>query len=250
MATVGVCLLVATAFAGAASSASAAGAKSDARGGTFRLDSTSDFDYIDPQLAYFSHSWQLGDAVGLPLLGFPDKEGVAGTSPPPEAAAGLPPCPRTARRTRSDQDRVQVQQRRTGHRGQLRRVDQPVAATRRCSRPLPPSSRTSSARRLSSTARPRGRRASRPPVRTLTVKLDEGRSGLPLADDDGVLPGHPGEPADQADGIQRADGLGGPVLRQGVGQAPVGADRAQPALEQRQGAVEVARRARRTSTPI
>lgn len=90
LATVGVCLLVATAFAGAASSASAAGAKSEARGGTLRYDSTSDFDYIDPQLAYFTHSWQLGNMVGLRMLGFPDKEGVAGTRLQAEAAAGLP----------------------------------------------------------------------------------------------------------------------------------------------------------------
>ena len=65
MATIGVALLVATAFAGAATSAPTAQSKADARGGTFRYDSNSDFDYIDPSLAYFSHTWQLGAAVGL-----------------------------------------------------------------------------------------------------------------------------------------------------------------------------------------
>ena len=90
LAAVGVSLLVATAFAGAASSASAASGKAEARGGTFRTDSRSDFDYIDPALAYFSHTWQLGNSIGLHLLTYPDKEGVAGTRLVPEAAAGLP----------------------------------------------------------------------------------------------------------------------------------------------------------------
>ena len=90
MATVGVALLVATAFAGAATSAPSASAKADARGGTFRYDSRSDFDYIDPSLAYFTHTWQLGAAVSLQLLGYPDKEGAEGSRLRPEAAAGMP----------------------------------------------------------------------------------------------------------------------------------------------------------------
>jgi peptide/nickel transport system substrate-binding protein len=90
MATIGVALLVATAFAGAATSAPSASAKSDARGGTFRYDSNSDFDYIDPSLAYFSHTWQLGAAIGLHLLGYADKEGTEGSRLKAEAAAGLP----------------------------------------------------------------------------------------------------------------------------------------------------------------
>ena len=91
MATVGTCLLVAAAFAGgAANAAPSAKAKADARGGVFRMDSRSDFDYIDPQLAYFSHTWQMGNAVNLHLLGYPDKEGVEGTRLVAEAATGLP----------------------------------------------------------------------------------------------------------------------------------------------------------------
>ena len=90
--TAGVALLVATAFAGAASSAPAAKAKAEARGGTLRIDTAggSDFDFIDPQLAYFSHSWQLGNAVQLHLLGYPDKEGAEGSRLRAEAATGLP----------------------------------------------------------------------------------------------------------------------------------------------------------------
>ena len=62
----------------------------EARGGTFRYDSRPDFDYIDPQLAYFNHTWQLQDAVQLRLLGFPDKEGAAGSRMRAEAAVALP----------------------------------------------------------------------------------------------------------------------------------------------------------------
>jgi peptide/nickel transport system substrate-binding protein len=90
LAAVGVSLLVVTAFAGAASSASAASGKASAKGGTFRFDSQSDFDYIDPQLAYFSHTWQLGNILGLHMLGFPDKEGAEGSRMRAEAATGLP----------------------------------------------------------------------------------------------------------------------------------------------------------------
>lgn len=91
MATVGTCLLVAAAFAGgAANAAPTAKAKAEARGGVLRFDSRSDFDYIDPQLAYFTHTWQMGNAVNLHLLGYPDKDGEEGTRLVPEAAAGLP----------------------------------------------------------------------------------------------------------------------------------------------------------------
>ena len=90
MGTVGVSLLVATAFAGAATSAPSVSEKSDARGGTFRYDSVNDFDYIDPSLAYFSHTWQLGAAIGLHLLGYADKEGAEGSRLKAEAATGLP----------------------------------------------------------------------------------------------------------------------------------------------------------------
>src|SRR3990172_8074112 len=97
MATVGTCLLVAAAFAGgAANAAPSAKAKAEARGGVIRMDSSSDFDYIDPQLAYFDFTWQMGNAVHLHLLGYPDKDGEAGTRLVAEAAAGLPAAARAA----------------------------------------------------------------------------------------------------------------------------------------------------------
>ena len=90
MATAGTCLLVATAFAGGAASAPSKAGKSDARGGTLRVDNTSDFDYIDPALAYFTHSWQALDVAGLKLMSYPDVEGAAGQRMRPEAAQGMP----------------------------------------------------------------------------------------------------------------------------------------------------------------
>jgi peptide/nickel transport system substrate-binding protein len=93
MALLGTLLLVAAALAApAAATGSAPGssASPERRGGTLRVDLTSDFDYVDPALAYFSHSWQLGNAVHLKLLSFPDKEGAAGSRMVPEAAAGMP----------------------------------------------------------------------------------------------------------------------------------------------------------------
>ena len=90
MAAVGMGLLLAAGFASPASSKPQAAGKSEARGGTLRVDSNVDFDYIDPQLAYFTHTWQLGNAIHLKLLGFPDIDGPAGSRMQPHAAAGFP----------------------------------------------------------------------------------------------------------------------------------------------------------------
>jgi ABC-type transport system substrate-binding protein len=90
MMAVGAGLLLAAGFAQPASSKTQAAGKTDARGGTLRVDSNVDFDYIDPQLAYFSHSWQVMNAVQLKLISFPDVEGAAGSRMRPEAAAGFP----------------------------------------------------------------------------------------------------------------------------------------------------------------
>jgi peptide/nickel transport system substrate-binding protein len=83
-------LLVAASVAGSATASPAAASKTEARGGTLRVDSRSDFDYIDPALAYFSHSWQLQNATQLKLLGFPDVDGPAGSRLRAEAATALP----------------------------------------------------------------------------------------------------------------------------------------------------------------
>ena len=81
--------LLAAAALGSSGSASASSAAA-ARGGTLRVDLRNDFDFIDPSLAYFSHSWQLEWATQLTLMSFPDKEGDEGSRVIPSAAAGLP----------------------------------------------------------------------------------------------------------------------------------------------------------------
>jgi ABC-type transport system substrate-binding protein len=88
---IGVGLLIAAGFASPASSnASKVGGKG-AVGGTLRLDTTSDYDFIDPALAYFSHSWQIEYSTTCKLLNFPDKEAAAGgTRIAPEVAKSLP----------------------------------------------------------------------------------------------------------------------------------------------------------------
>jgi peptide/nickel transport system substrate-binding protein len=87
---IGATLVIASIGSGAASASSQAGQQASARGGTLRVDSRSDFDYVDPALAYFSHSWQMEFATQLKLMNFPDADGAAGTRLRPEAAAGFP----------------------------------------------------------------------------------------------------------------------------------------------------------------
>jgi peptide/nickel transport system substrate-binding protein len=92
---IGTGLLVAAGFAGAASSSPSGEQR---RGGTLRVDLTSDFDFVDPALAYFSHSWQLGFMTEAKLLNFPDREASAGgLRIIPEVARSLPAISRNGR---------------------------------------------------------------------------------------------------------------------------------------------------------
>jgi YVTN family beta-propeller protein len=59
-------------------------------GGTLRIVSGSDVDYMDPALAYDSLSWQLLYATCAKLLNYPDRAGVAGSQLTPEVAEALP----------------------------------------------------------------------------------------------------------------------------------------------------------------
>jgi len=95
---IGVGLLVAAGFASPASSNSAKPGSKAAKGGTLRIDTRSDYDFIDPALAYFSHSWQLEYSTVCKLLNFPDKEATAGgTRVTPEVATSLPAVSRDGR---------------------------------------------------------------------------------------------------------------------------------------------------------
>src|SRR5215212_2396934 len=96
---IGVGLLVAAGFASPASGGSSKANTSSAnRGGTLRVDLSSDFDFIDPALAYFSHSWNLLYQTSCKLLTFPPKEARAGgTRLTPEVAVGLPAVSRNGK---------------------------------------------------------------------------------------------------------------------------------------------------------
>jgi peptide/nickel transport system substrate-binding protein len=88
MTVLGAGLLAAAGLASTTTSADAEVASK--RGGTLRIDSRSDFDFVDPSLSYFSHSLQLQNATQLKLFSFPDTEGSAGHRMVPEAAAAFP----------------------------------------------------------------------------------------------------------------------------------------------------------------
>jgi peptide/nickel transport system substrate-binding protein len=92
MAAIGVGLLVASSFAGAASASSQRASSGEAkRGGTLRLNvSTTDFEFTDPAMAYDAIGWQMLYAVNITLLNYPDKPAPEGTRLVPEAAAGFP----------------------------------------------------------------------------------------------------------------------------------------------------------------
>ena len=59
-------------------------------GGTLRIVSGYDVDYMDPALAYQPLSWQLLYATCAKLLNYPDKPGAAGSQLIPEGAQALP----------------------------------------------------------------------------------------------------------------------------------------------------------------
>jgi peptide/nickel transport system substrate-binding protein len=78
MTAIGASLLAAAMFASTASGAGAGSAAATAKkGGTITTVSRSDFDYVDPGLAYFSHSWNMMSATNLTLLYYPHTEGPA-----------------------------------------------------------------------------------------------------------------------------------------------------------------------------
>jgi peptide/nickel transport system substrate-binding protein len=78
MTAIGASLLAAAMFASTASGAGAGSAAATVKkGGTITWVNRSDFDYVDPGLAYFSHSWNMMSATNLTLLYYPHTEGPA-----------------------------------------------------------------------------------------------------------------------------------------------------------------------------
>jgi len=84
---IGAGLLVAAGVASPASSGNAkAGAVTAKKGGTLRLSKSTDVDYVDPALAYFTDTWELQYITQAKLYNYPDKGGAAGAQPVPEIA--------------------------------------------------------------------------------------------------------------------------------------------------------------------
>jgi len=92
MLVLGVTLLVAAMSVGAAGSATKKKGSAEAvKGGTLRLNqANSDFDFVDPQLAYRTDDWTMIATTSMPLVGFPEKAGAAGSQLYPIAATSFP----------------------------------------------------------------------------------------------------------------------------------------------------------------
>lgn len=91
MLAVGAGLLVAAGFASPASSGTDKAKAGVATGGTLRLSKSTDVDYVDPSLAYFTDTFgMIFFATCAKLYNYPDKTGAAGTQIQPEVANGFP----------------------------------------------------------------------------------------------------------------------------------------------------------------
>ncbi len=92
MLVLGAALLVAATTVGAATSATDRSGKAGAsKGGTLRVnENTSDFDFVDPQLAYRTDDWSMLFTTAMQLVSFPEKAGAAGSQLYPQAATAFP----------------------------------------------------------------------------------------------------------------------------------------------------------------
>jgi peptide/nickel transport system substrate-binding protein len=85
-------MLVAAISVGAASSSSKRAGSAEAnKGGTLKLNQAeSDFDFVDPQLAYRTDDWSMIYTTSMPLVGFQEKAGAAGAQLVPIGATAFP----------------------------------------------------------------------------------------------------------------------------------------------------------------
>ncbi|HVW88117.1 MAG TPA: ABC transporter substrate-binding protein [Gaiellaceae bacterium] len=92
MLVVGASLLVAAmSVAGASGSTNKVGHSQAAKGGTLKLnESSEDFDYVDPQIAYRTDDWAMLNTTAMLLVGFPEKSGAAGSQLYPIGATAFP----------------------------------------------------------------------------------------------------------------------------------------------------------------
>ena len=92
-AVLGAGLLVGASFASSAGSSAPAkaGGGEAKRGGTLRVNlSTTDFEYVDPALAYDAYGWGVLYMTNLMLLNYPDKPAPEGSRLVADAAVGFP----------------------------------------------------------------------------------------------------------------------------------------------------------------
>lgn len=92
MLVVGASLLVAAmSVAGASGSTNKVGHSQAVKGGTLKLnESSEDFDYVDPQIAYRTDDWAMLNTTAMLLVGFPEKAGAAGSQLYPIGATAFP----------------------------------------------------------------------------------------------------------------------------------------------------------------
>jgi peptide/nickel transport system substrate-binding protein len=92
MLVMGVTMLVAALSVGAATSAQKKTGSAEAKkGGTLKVnEANADFDFVDPQLAYRTDDWAMLNATAMPLVGFPEKSGAAGSQLYPIGATAFP----------------------------------------------------------------------------------------------------------------------------------------------------------------
>ncbi|MGZ4292145.1 MAG: ABC transporter substrate-binding protein, partial [Gaiellaceae bacterium] len=92
MLVMGVALLVAATTVGAAGSATKKAGSAEAnKGGTLRVNkANADFDFVDPQLAYRTDDWAMIYTTSMPLVGFQEKAGAAGSQLVPLGATAFP----------------------------------------------------------------------------------------------------------------------------------------------------------------
>ena len=92
MLVLGVAMLVAAISVGAASSTTKKAGSAEAnKGGTLKLNQAeSDFDFVDPQLAYRTDDWSMIYTTSMPLVGFQEKAGAAGAQLVPIGATAFP----------------------------------------------------------------------------------------------------------------------------------------------------------------
>ncbi len=84
-------LVAALAVGGASSATKKAGSAEAVKGGTLRLAmSNTDFDFVDPGLAYRVDDWSMLYTTQLLLVNFAEKTGAAGSQLYPEAATSFP----------------------------------------------------------------------------------------------------------------------------------------------------------------